>query len=107
MKDILLLEILKSSFLFERYQSGIFIVYRFGILIAGVMRYFQVKRTAKEAAYVADAACHGIEYESEQHQPIRDRRAGSRYATLIAIADYFPVSIDYVLGRTNGPKMND
>ena len=28
------------------------------------------------------------------------------YATLIAIADYFHVSIDYLLGRTDNPQMN-
>ncbi|MCH5154921.1 MAG: helix-turn-helix transcriptional regulator [Clostridiales bacterium] len=28
------------------------------------------------------------------------------YATLIAFADYFGVSIDYLLGRTNNPKIN-
>lgn len=28
------------------------------------------------------------------------------YTTLIAIADYFNVSIDYLLERTNNPKMN-
>ena len=27
------------------------------------------------------------------------------YATLIAIADYFNVSIDYFLGRTSNPKI--
>lgn len=27
------------------------------------------------------------------------------YATLIAIADYFNVSIDYLLGRTSNPKI--
>ena len=27
------------------------------------------------------------------------------YATLIAIADYFGVSIDYLLGRTENPKL--
>ena len=28
------------------------------------------------------------------------------YATLIAFADYFNVSIDYLLGRTDNPKVN-
>lgn len=28
------------------------------------------------------------------------------YATLIAFADYFGVSIDYLLERTDNPKMN-
>ena len=28
------------------------------------------------------------------------------YASLIAFADYFDVSIDYILGRTDNPKTN-
>ena len=27
------------------------------------------------------------------------------YSTLIALADYFHVSVDYLLGRTDNPKM--
>ncbi len=33
-----------------------------------------------------------------------EREAG--YATLILIADYFHVSLDYLLGRTDNPTMN-
>ena len=37
-------------------------------------------------------------YENEERQ--------ADYKTLIAFADYFDVSVDYLLGRTNNPKMN-
>ena len=37
-------------------------------------------------------------YENGQRQ--------ADYATLIAFADYFDVSIDYLLERTENPKMN-
>lgn len=38
-------------------------------------------------------------YESGVHQ--------ADYNTLIAIADYFGVSIDYILMRTDNPKLNN
>ncbi len=37
-------------------------------------------------------------YETEKRQ--------ADYQTLIAFADYFDVSIDYLLERTDNPKMN-
>ena len=37
-------------------------------------------------------------YETEAHE--------ADYKTLIAIADYFNVSIDYLLGRTENPQLN-
>ena len=37
-------------------------------------------------------------YESHSHE--------ADYETLIKFADYFDVSLDYLLGRTDNPKMN-
>lgn len=37
-------------------------------------------------------------YETEQHQ--------ADYKKLILFADYFHVSVDYLLGRTDNPTMN-
>lgn len=37
-------------------------------------------------------------YENEERE--------ADYATLIKFADYFNVSVDYLLERTNNPKMN-
>ena len=37
-------------------------------------------------------------YETGTHQ--------ADYATLIKLADYFDVSIDYLLGRTENPEIN-
>ncbi|MBR1496560.1 MAG: helix-turn-helix transcriptional regulator [Oscillospiraceae bacterium] len=37
-------------------------------------------------------------YENEVHE--------ADYETLILFADYFNVSIDYLLGRTDNPKVN-
>ena len=38
-------------------------------------------------------------YENEERE--------ADYETLVAFADYFGVSVDYLLGRTNNPKMAD
>lgn len=50
----------------------------------------------------------GIELNMSQNTISRyetgEREAG--YAELVAIADYFGVSVDYLLERTDNPKMN-
>ena len=37
-------------------------------------------------------------YEISDHEP--------NFVALIKIADYFDVSVDYLLGRTDNPKVN-
>lgn len=50
----------------------------------------------------------GMELNMSQNT-ISQYETGTReasYDTLIAIADYFDVSLDYLLGRTDNPKVN-
>ena len=50
----------------------------------------------------------GLELNMSQNS-ISQYETGAReasYDALIAIADYFDVSIDYLLGRTDNPKVN-
>lgn len=50
----------------------------------------------------------GMELNMSQNT-ISQYETGTReasYDTLIAIADYFDVSLDYLLGRTDNPKIN-
>ena len=53
----------------------------------------------KEMAELLSLSLRGYQcYESNQTEP--------KLATLIAIADYYNVSIDYLVGRTDDPNIN-
>ena len=55
--------------------------------------------TQKQLAELVGASERGIQnYELSQRKPT--------YDILIAIADYFDVSIDYLVGRTDNPNIN-
>ena len=73
----------------------------------GVVRIFRLKelRKKKRISQVMLAMDLNINQNSISHYETGEREAD--YATLIAIADYFNVSIDYLLGRTENPKMNE
>lgn len=49
-----------------------------------------------------------IDLNMNQNSIIRYETGGREadYATLILFADYFDVSVDYLLGRTDNPKVN-
>ena len=55
--------------------------------------------TQKQLANEIGASERGI-----QHYEIGERKPA--YDVLIALADYFDVSLDYLCGRTDNPKMN-
>ena len=53
----------------------------------------------KEMAELLGLSLRGYQcYESEESEP--------KLATLIAIADYYHVSIDYLVGRTDIPELH-
>ena len=73
----------------------------------GVVGIFRLKelRKKKHISQIMLAMDLNINQNSISRYETGEREAD--YATLIAIADYFNVSIDYLLGRTENPKMNE
>ncbi len=61
-------------------------------------------RTARNITQVKLSMDLHLSQNSISRYENMEREAG--YATLISIADYFHVSLDYLLGRTDDPKMN-
>ena len=61
-------------------------------------------RRAKQISQVKLAIDLNLTQNSVSRYETGEREAD--YKTLIAIADYFNVSIDYLLGRTNNPQIN-
>lgn len=55
--------------------------------------------TQRQLAEAVGSSERGIQnYEREERKPA--------YDVLIALADYFDCSIDYLVGRTDNPKVN-
>lgn len=71
-----------------------------------MIRIFRLRelRKAKHISQVRLAMDLNLNQNSISRYETEEREAG--YATLILIADYFQVSIDYLLGRTDNPDMN-
>jgi len=61
-------------------------------------------RKQKKISQIALAMALNVNQNSISRYETGEREAD--YATLIALADYFDVSIDYLLERTNNPKTN-
>ena len=61
-------------------------------------------RKQKNITQIKLAMDLNLSQNSISRYELGEREAG--YATLITFADYFNVSIDYLLERTNNPKLN-
>lgn len=92
------------------YQNGILIIYHFGIKksrrLLGVALIFRLKeiRTKRKISQVRLAMDLNMAQNTISRYERGQREAD--YETLIMFADYFNVSVDYLLGRTNNPKTN-
>lgn len=62
-------------------------------------------REARHLSQVRLAMELNLSQNSISRYENREREAG--YETLVAMADYFQVSLDYLLGRTDQPDMKD
>ena len=68
-----------------------------------VMRLKELRKQ-KNITQIKLAMDLNLSQNSISRYELGEREAG--YATLIAFADYFNVSLDYLLERTNNPKLN-
>lgn len=71
-----------------------------------MVSFFRLKelRKKRRISQVALAMELNLNQNSISRYETGEREAD--YATLIALADYFNVSIDYLLGRTENPTIN-
>ena len=89
-------------------RDGIFLLCHFGIIKSRRICCFGEKvrlrelRKARGLSQVKLAMDLNISQNTLSRYENREREAG--YDTLIKIADYFDVSIDYLLGRTDEPN---
>ena len=83
----------------------IYLIYQFGMLVSrgGHMR-LKALREKRGISQLKLAMDLGLNQNSISRYESGAREAD--YKTLIALADYFDVSIDYLLERTDKPKMN-
>ncbi len=76
------------------------------IVVKGEIMIFRLKalRQGRHISQVRLSLDLNLSQNSISRYENMEREAG--YETLILIADYFHVSLDYLLGRTDNPTMN-
>ena len=88
------------------YRNGIFAVYHFGIFMSrgGVAMRLKALREKRGISQLKLAMDLDMNQNSISRYETGAREAD--YKSLIKFADYFDVSIDYLLERTDNPKTN-
>lgn len=98
------MHLLKFHYDLKISQNGILILYHFGIISQEVIMRLKELREKKNISQLKLALDLNMNQNSISRYETGAREAD--YKTLIAFADYFNVSIDYLLERTDNPKRN-
>ena len=98
------MHLLKFHYDLKICQNGILILYHFGIISQEVIMRLKELREKKNISQLKLALDLNMNQNSISRYETGAREAD--YKTLIAFADYFNVSIDYLLERTDNPKRN-
>ncbi|MCL2531766.1 MAG: helix-turn-helix domain-containing protein [Oscillospiraceae bacterium] len=66
----------------------------------------RLRELRKQHTLTQQAAADGLGMLVQQYQAYEFGRKTPSCPTLIALADFFDVSIDYLVGRTDNPSVN-
>lgn len=86
-------------------QNGIFLLYRFGIILSREFK-MRLKDLRKERNISQIKLAIDLDMNQNSISRYENGERQADYQTLIKFADYFNVSIDYLLERTDNPKTN-
>lgn len=92
-----------------KYHNGMLILYHCGIILSrGAIEIIFRLKELREKRHMSQVR-FGVELDLNQNVISRyenlEREAD--YQTLLDIADFFNVSLDYLFGRTDNPKINE
>jgi transcriptional regulator with XRE-family HTH domain len=71
-----------------------------------VITIFRLKELRKKRRISQQALATALNVNQNSISRYETGEREADYKTLIAFADYFNVSVDYLLGRTDNPKVN-
>ena len=86
----------------------IFLLYRFGIILSKdfILKIMRLKELRERKNMTQTRLAMDLSLSQNSVSRYENGTHEADYATLIRIADYFNVSLDYLLERTDNPKIN-